>query len=463
MKLRAEDVRADLAADGRVEAAGCAPEVVFAGVSTDSRAAVEGRLFVALAGERFDAHDYVPDVLARGARGVVVRRGALAGLPAGDYARYGVEDPLRALQAIARGSLRRQRPLVVAITGSNGKTTTKDLTVAALGAGGGRVHGTQGNLNNHIGVPLTVLARTGDEEFLVAECGANDFGELDLLSRLLEPDVVVITNIGRAHLERFGSEDGVRRAKSELLAALRPAGRAILNADDASFDALAARAGRDRVTSFGFAPAADFRIESAAPLDAARQLLVVRGVQITLARPGRGNARNAAAALAVAGTLGRDLAAAAAALERCSYTGGRSDWQRLGDVDVLDDTYNANPDSMAQALELLVLRPGRRLAVLGDMLELGPEADRLHAVLGRQVAAAGIEHFLALGPHMAHAVQSAGAAGMGDRARHFATHADLVAALRALLRPGDGVLVKGSRGSRMERVVAALADAAGVT
>ena len=150
---------------------------------------------------------------------------------------------------------------MIAITGSNGKTTTKDLTVAALGALG-RVHGTRGNLNNHIGVPLTVLARQGDEDFLVVEAGANDFGELDLLSRLLSPDVVVITNIGRAHLERFGSAAGVLRAKAEILNGLSPDGHAVLNADDPTFAVLSARAGAARVVGFGFAPSADYRIES---------------------------------------------------------------------------------------------------------------------------------------------------------------------------------------------------------
>jgi UDP-N-acetylmuramoyl-tripeptide--D-alanyl-D-alanine ligase len=454
MKLRVEDVLDDLrllepAVAGRTR------DFVFEGVVTDSRHDVAGRRVAALAGDRFDGHDFVADVLARGARGVVVRRGVLASQEWKEATALGVDEPLVALQQIARGSLVRARPQVIAITGSNGKTTTKDLTVAAL-ASMGSVHGTRGNLNNHIGVPLTVLARRGDERFLVAEAGANDFGELELLSKLLEPDVAVITNIGRAHLEKFGSQDGVLRAKSELLTGLRPGGVAVLNADDPYFQPLVRRAGRARIASFGFALQATYRIETARPLDAATQELVVNGVRFVLPRPGRGNARNAAAALAVGAELGGDLHAAAAALAAAVFTGQRSAWVRCGDLDVLDDSYNANPDSMAQALELLAARPGRRIAVLGDMLELGGETPALHARLGTEVTAAGIDHLLGLGPHMQHAVDSARAAGMGERARHFASLEALVTALQALARPGDAVLVKGSRGSRMERVVAAL-------
>jgi UDP-N-acetylmuramoyl-tripeptide--D-alanyl-D-alanine ligase len=457
VKLRAVEVLADLVAGGPVESDGCTRDVVFDGVTTDSRQDVRGRLFVALSGDRFDAHAFVPDALAGGAAGVLVRRDMLSTLPAGPGARIGVADPLRALQALAHASLARRPVRVIAVTGSNGKTTTKDLVAAAL-ATRGRVHATRGNLNNHIGVPLTVLARTGDEDFLVAEAGASDFGELELLSRLLEPHVAVITNIGRAHLERFESRQGVARAKGEILAALRPDGRAVLNADDDFYATLVARAGgAARVASFGFAPDAAYRIEAQRPLDAGRQELTVRGVRFVLPRPGRGHAANAAAALAVADLCGADLAVAAAAFEHATFTAGRSAWSRVGDLDVLDDSYNANPDSMALALETLAAAPGRRIAVLGDMLELGADAAALHAQIGAQAAAAGVDYLFGYGPAMAHAVDAAARAGLGTRARHFDDHAALATALREVARPGDAVLVKGSRGSRMETVIAALA------
>jgi UDP-N-acetylmuramoyl-tripeptide--D-alanyl-D-alanine ligase len=447
-----------LAGEGAVEAVQCAPQAEFDGVITDSRADVAGKLFVALSGERFDAHQFVPEVLSRGAAGVIVRRDALASLPPGPQPRWGVEDPLRALQTLAARSLVRHPVRVVAITGSNGKTTTKDLVAAAL-ATAGRVYATRGNLNNHIGVPLTVLARRGDEDFLVAECGMSGFGELELLSRILQPHVAVITNIGRAHLQQMGSPAGVARAKAEILTALRAEGRAILNADDAFFALLSERAGgASRVVSFGFAATAAYRIESAQPLDAGRQELQVRGVRFILPRPGRGNASNAAAALAVAGECGADLGRAAAAFATAAFTAGRSAWTDVGGVAVLDDTYNANPDSVALAIETLAqARGGQRVAVLGDMLELGPESAALHAQVGALAAAAGIDALLACGPQMVHAVQAAQRAGMGARARHFADHAALVEALRTVVRAGDAVLVKGSRGSHMEIVIAALA------
>jgi UDP-N-acetylmuramoyl-tripeptide--D-alanyl-D-alanine ligase len=452
MNLRADEVRVDLERSGPLRASGTAAERVFTGVCTDSRQDVAGKLFFALVGEHFDAHEFVGDVVRRGAAGVVVRDAAFDTLRDENLACYGVADTLRALQTVARASLARARPTVVAITGSNGKTTTKDLTVAALGVRG-RVHGTRGNLNNHIGVPLTILSRRGDEAFLVAEAGTSGFGELELLSRILAPDVVVITNIGRAHLETLGSQDGVARAKAELLVGLRSPGIAVLNADDAYFDRLVARAGAARIVSFGFAPHADYRVESQRALEGGRQELVVHGARFVLERPGRGNAANAAAALAVATELGADLGTAAAAIGQCEYTGQRSAWSHWGGVDVLDDTYNANPDSMALAIELLAARRGRRIAVLGDMLELGPDSARLHAEVGAQVAAAGIEHLFGLGAGMAHAVERARRAGVA--ARHFTDHAPLIEALQSLVTAGDAVLVKGSRGSRMEHIVAA--------
>lgn len=456
MKLLAAEVAADLGNAGLVHASLGRPGTAFDGVCTDTRQDPAGKLFIALQGEHFDAHDFVSQALAAGARGVVVAADRAAGVPPGDHAVFAVPDTLVALQQLAKASLARHRPQVIVITGSNGKTTTKDLTVAALGALG-RVHGTRGNLNNHIGVPLTVLARHGDEDFLVVEAGANDFGELDLLSRLLSPDIAVITNIGRAHLERFGSAAGVLRAKAEILNGLSPGGHAVLNADDPTFPELSARAGAARVVSFGFAPSADFRLESQRVLEAESQEITLRGVHCTVPRPGRGNALNAAAALAVAGTLvPGELRAAAAAIATARFTAQRSAWTRAGDILVLDDTYNANPDSMAQALDMLAAQPGRRIAVLGDMLELGPDAAALHAEVGRHAAALQVAHLLVVGPGMAHAAAAASEA-LGSRARHFADLEALLVELQALLRPGDAVLVKGSRGSRMERVVAALA------
>jgi UDP-N-acetylmuramoyl-tripeptide--D-alanyl-D-alanine ligase len=454
MKLLASEVEADLRAAGPLRTRNVELDLCFTAVSTDSRGDVEGTLFVALQGERFDAHDFALLALGKGARGLLVASATWERWRGVQAACFAVEDPLSALQQLARASLRRHPTQVVAITGSNGKTTTKDLTLAALSSAG-MVHGTQGNLNNHIGVPLTVLARSGEEAFLVAEVGANDFGEIEFLSKLLRPHVVVITNIGRAHLERFGSLQGVLRAKSEVFRGLRPGGTALLNADDPARAQLSLAAAGLRLRTCGFAMDADYRIEKTRALDSQSQELVVRGTPIHLQRPGRANAWNAAVAFATACELGAAPRAAADAMAACTFTRQRSCWLDLGDVRVLDDSYNANPDSMLQALTLLGEHPGRRVAVLGDMLELGEATESLHAELGAQVAASGVQLFFGFGPSMRHAIRAASRAGVAE-SRHFEECGTLVDALRQSVRPGDAILIKGSRGSHMERVVESL-------
>ncbi len=453
--MKATDVEIDLGTAGPVQRRAVTETLVFAGVSTDTRLEVGESLFVALRGERFDGHDFVTLAVERGARGILVALDTWERWQTLPVACFAVPEPLHALQQLARASLQRQPLQVVAVTGSNGKTTTKDLIAAAL-ASAAKVHATRGNLNNHLGVPLTVLARQGDERFLVAEIGASDFGEIETLSHLLCPDVAVITNIGHAHLEHFGSLQGVLRAKSEIFAGLRPSGVAVLNADDPRFSELERMASPARRVTFGVAAHADYRIESAHADDAEHQVLQLNGISVRLARPGRGNANNAAAAFAVACELGCDPALVARAIETCVFTKQRSSWTHVGHVRVLDDSYNANPDSMAQALEVLATSPGRRIAVLGDMGELGSTSAALHAELGRRVAQAGIDLLLATGVEMSHAVQAAARAGLGDAARHHAEFTALVEDLRVTLRPGDAVLVKGSRSARMERVLDAL-------
>ena len=275
MRLMGSEIRQDL---GGAEIQGLRDEQAFEGVATDTRQDVEGRLFVALQGENFDAHDFVQDAVRGGAQGILVRRDTWSrwqGLPVACIA---VDDPLAALQKLAHESLRRHPAGVIAITGSNGKTTTKDLVAAAL-ASIGPVYATQGNLNNHIGTPLTVLARHGRERFVVAEIGANDFGEIEMLSRLLLPQVAVITNVGRAHLERFGSVQGVLRAKVEIFQGLGDAGLAVLNADDAFLADMRRAAQPRRSITFGFAPEADYCIEESRDAGGVRLLLAGGGTR----------------------------------------------------------------------------------------------------------------------------------------------------------------------------------------
>lgn len=461
MKLAAEHVAQDLQSLA-VRSRNIAASVVFDGVCTDSRAAPEGQLFVALQGERFDGHDFVGSAVERGARGVLVASRTWDRWRELGIVCFAVDDPLRGLQQLARASLLRHCSTVAVITGSNGKTTTKDLThsaVAPLGA----VWGTRGNLNNHIGVPLTVLQRRGDEPTGVVEVGANDFGEVELLSQLLGPRVAAVTNIGRAHLERFGSIQGVVRAKSEVFTGVVEGGTAVLPGDDAHLDSLrrAAEAVSARAVTFGFDAACEYRIEALEPEGPHGQVVHLNGTRAHVHRPGPANARNAACAFAVACELGVAPEAAAAGMEHCEFTQQRSAWKIIGDVRVLDDSYNANPDSMLQALALLRAYEGRRIAVLGDMLELGDASAALHAELGEHVVAAGVSLLLAMGDGMRHTVRAASAAGLRSAAQHFEAFEDLETALRDALQPGDAVLVKGSRGSRMERVVEALH--AGVT
>ena len=452
MRLDSARVRDNLHTAGVLVQAHGLDGRAFAGVSTDSRAIAPGCLFVALRGERFDAHAFVRDAVAAGAAGVVVDARA-ARLDLSGACVYVVGDTLQALQAVAGATMQHTPVCTVAITGSNGKTTTKDLTYAAVRTLGPTA-ATSGNRNNHIGVPLTILGRPDEARYLVAEVGANHFGEIELLSRLLLPQVTVITNIGHAHLEAFGSLDGVARAKSEIFTGLRDDGVAVLNADDAYTPRLRERLGRHRCVTFGFDAHADYRVVRRETGDAT-QVLEVRGARFVLQRPGNANASNAAAAFAAASELGGSADRVAAALGAAAYTGQRSCWVSAGDIDLLDDTYNANPDSMRQAIELLRGRHGRRVAVLGDMLELGPHAEALHAEIGRVVAQAGVQVFIATGAHMAAAVREAARAGV-PAAVHCAAMDDVLDAVRTHVRPGDVVLVKGSRGLRMERVVAAL-------
>jgi UDP-N-acetylmuramoyl-tripeptide--D-alanyl-D-alanine ligase len=455
MRLQASQVVEDLHASGGCRAEGPLGATEFLGVSTDSRQETEGSLFVALRGDRFDAHDFVADAVRGGARGVIVERNVPETAEGAEgVCTFQVEDSVRALQALAAASLRRHPVQSVAITGSNGKTTTKDLTAQAL-ATLGPVHATRGNRNNHIGVPLTILERRGDERFLVAEMGANDFGEIGLLSRLLQPCIALITNIGRAHLERFGDVEGVTRAKSEIFEGLLPDGLAVLNADDPRTPELQRRLAEQRIVHFGFSAEADVHIDAARDLPDGGQMLQINGQRLRLPRAGAGNARNAAAALAVAVALGAEMATAAHALESTVFTAQRTVWVTLGDVQVLDDTYNANPDSMREALKLLQARPERRIAVLGEMLELGASVRALHEGIGRKAHEAGVALLLGYGEHMRHTVRAALAAGV-PAARHFEDMTQLLQFLQQELQPGDAVLVKGSRGCRMERVVEAL-------
>ena len=416
-------------------------------VTTDSRAAGPGTVFFALAGDRFDGHDFVGDVLARGGTGAVVAEShasARAEVPAGSFV-VGVDDPLVALGQLARSVRRSADVPVIGLTGSSGKTTTRDMIAAVMRTAGSGL-ATTGNFNNLVGLPLTLMHLQDDHAWIVLEMGMSAPGEIRELARIAEPGIRLVTNVAAAHLEFFADLDGVARAKGELFEDARPGEVLITNADDPR-SALFPRPDGTREIRFGARAEADVRIlrVDAADLDGSRAVLSLFGDELTcdVPLPGRHNVAQA-------------TASAAATLSGVRVTGGRMQVREIGDVHVIDDTYNANPRSVAAALETLVTGEGggRRFAVLGDMLELGVTGAELHREIGETAAALDVDRLMVTGPLGRHLAEGARAAGMSpERVGWYASHDDLVHDLLAELEAGDRVLVKGSRGMHMERVV----------
>jgi UDP-N-acetylmuramoyl-tripeptide--D-alanyl-D-alanine ligase len=428
------------------------PAGQFTAVGTDSRTLAAGELFVALEGPRFDGHDYLPAVAAAGAAGAVVRRAhpALACLE--------VADPLAALGRLAAAWRGRFDLPLIAVTGSSGKTTIKELLAAALAAGLGPVLATRGNRNNHIGVPLTLLDLRAAHRAAVIEMGMNHRGEIAHLADVARPTVGVIGNAGAAHLEGLGSVAAVARAKGELIERLPADALAVLNADDAHLPLWRELAGARRVITFGLDNPAEVTAEYTLGADGSALELRTPAGAATARLPllGRHNVMNALAATAAALAAGADLADIAAGLATVRPVPGRL-YPLAGKAGarLIDDSYNANPLSVRAAIEVLAGLPGERLLVLGDMGELGADAARLHAECGAAARAAGIEHLVTLGPLTAHA-----ATAFGKGALACSELAAAIDAVGALLQPDVTVLVKGSRSAGMERVVQALAAGA---
>jgi UDP-N-acetylmuramoyl-tripeptide--D-alanyl-D-alanine ligase len=433
-------------------------DAVVVGVSIDSRTCRPGEAFFAIRGVRQDGHAFLGDALARGATAAVVSRyPAEVALPA-DFALVLVEDTTHALQRLGAYHRRRLDIPVVAVTGSNGKTTTKELAAAVL-ARRFRVLKPTGSLNNQWGVPLTLLGLEPAHQAAVLELGMNAFGEIAALAQLALPTVGVVTTIAPAHLEGVGSLEGVQKAKAELVQAIPPDGVVVLNADDPLVRALGAQA-RGRVLTYGRAPEADVRLGEVTPDAGGLAFTVADGgapVPVRLPLAGRHNAWNAAAAAAVGVALGVPLADAAAGLAGAAPVKGRLVWREAGGVRVLDDTYNANPVSLRAALDALRdAGPGGRMwVVFGDMLELGAASDRAHEDAGRWIAALPACGLATAGAAARDTAAAAAAAGCPDVAA-CATPEEAAARLAGRLAPGDRVLVKGSRGMRMERAVEAL-------
>jgi len=429
----------------------------FRGASLDSRRIAPGELFVALPGDRVDGRRFAGAALAAGAAGVLADAGGEPPAPAPaprDGAVVLLATDARAALTTLAARWRAALPVAVAaVTGTNGKTTTKDL-LAALLAAAGPTHATAGNLNNTLGLPLTLLGLTAAHRFAVIELGASAEGDIARLAPLVAPRVGVITNASPAHLAEFGSLEGIVRGKGELLDALPADGTAVLNADSHGFAAWAARA-RCRLATHG-ETGGDSRWRWRPAPEPGHGLLELEGRTWDVPLPGRHNGANLAAALLAARALGVADAVAAAGLARFAPSPHRGHLERIGGALVLDDCYNANPASMLSAAAALVSLPGDgpALAVLGVMAELGETSAQLHRQTGERLAATGLDELLAVGPG-AEALAEGFAAAAPGRARWVATKPEAARWLAARAVPGARVLVKGSRSAGMEDILAA--------
>ena len=432
------------------------------GVSIDSRTIREGELFVAIRGDRFDGHDFVPEVIKRGAWGALVERTALEekfSILGGLKNILPVEDTLAALQEMAYSHRRTFSVPVVGITGSNGKTTTKEMLAGILQQQG-PVLKNEGNLNNHIGVPLTLLRLNAGHKAAVVEMGMSAPGEIDTLARFIGPDVGVITNIGPAHLEFLKSMDLVAQAKGELFNHLKSDGTAVLNADDHYFDTLKNKF-NGRVLSFGIDTKADVRAEDIRQEKNFTDFTIRADgstVNVRLRAVGKHNVYNALAAAAAALAVGMSLDAVKYGLDDFVPTAMRSEIRQVQGRTVLADCYNANPASMEAALATLIsLKSGKKaIAVLGDMLELGETTFEAHMAIGATAARLGVDLVITLGPLAKHIGAGAIDAGMTkDRVLEAGSHVEAAVLLKQVSRPGDAVLIKGSRGMKMEKILEA--------
>jgi len=439
----------------------------FARVFIDSRKPAVDGIFIAIIGEVHDGHTFVSDVVDQGVRGLVIGRKEADHLPIAQWKQMGVtavavQDTTRALGDMAAFNRRRAAASVVAITGSNGKTTTRQMTAAVVSQRYATLT-TAGNFNNQIGLPLTLLGLESGHQLAVVELGTNFPGEIIRLAEICTPDVGVITNIGPAHLEGLGSIEGVAREKGSLLKGLRPNGKAVLNADDLLVRQLAGQTDRE-VHLYGFAPDAEVTADNVAERQNGISFtLKIAGEneQVRLNSPGRFMVINALAAAAVGNLLGITAAEIKAGLEAFEPVSGRLNIQHTpGGLHIIDDTYNANPESMKAALTTLaVMRAAARgIFVAGDMLELGRQAASLHSQIGYLAAQSGISRLYACGSHADSMADGARKAGMAADSVITGSREELIEALAAWLQPGDWVLVKGSRGMAMEKVVQKLKE-----
>lgn len=430
------------------------------GISTDTRTLPPGSAYFALAGDRFDGHDFLDRALEAGAALLVVDRAPEPGIvaAAGKTAILQVGDVMEALHRLAVAYLGQFTLHKVAVTGSTGKTSTKEMLYHILSERFQTVRNL-GNYNNLIGLPLSVFAVDETTEAAVFEMGMDRLGEIRTMASIVRPTVAVITNVGHSHLERLGSRERILEAKLEIATYLQPSDTLVINGDN---DLLAAtHYGGYRLLRVGHGPDADARIAREETLGARGVAfqLVFRGEaeEFTVPIPGTHNAGNGALAATAALCLGIPLREAAVGLARTAGSDKRLRIERTGGITIIDDTYNASPDSMRAALDVLAdVEADRRIAILGDMFELGPEEAELHRLVGEYASQKGIDVVLSVGKNARHISDAAGKAGA--RSMHFENRELLRDVLDQWIREGDAVLVKGSRGMQMDAIAAYLAE-----
>ncbi len=429
------------------------PETLITHLSTDSRTTRPGDLFVALPGENFDGHKFVNDAFVHGAVGAIVEQN-WGGKTPPDFALLRVADALAAYQQIATRYRRSLGLKVVAITGSNGKTSTKDFTASVL-ARRFRVTKTEGNFNNHVGLPRTMLEAGAADEIAVWEIGMNHPGEIAPLAQLAQPDVAIITNIGVAHIEFMGSREAIAQEKGDLAASLGPNGTLILNSADEFAQTIAQRT-HGRVMFAGIEQG-EVQARDIAQTASGAEFSILEGAHLchaVLPVPGMHMVQNALLAVAAGRVFGVSLEDCAVGLAAAPLTKARLQIKTIHGVQFIDDSYNANPDSTKAALHTLaeLETDGQRIAVLGQMLELGAEAKRGHHEVGAVAASLGINRLIALGPGAAEIAAGAEAGGL-TKSSVVASAEEAADLLGESARPGDLVLVKGSRSARTERVL----------
>jgi len=441
----------------------------ISGVSIDTRTIRQGEAFFAIRGDRFDGHDYLTNAMRAGAGLAVIAEEKLVALGGLRFPLLVVTNTLEALERLGRAARKRTKARVAAVTGSVGKTTVKEMLRLALSACG-KTHASLASHNNHWGVPLSLANLPADARYAVFELGMNHPGEIEKLVAMVRPHVAAITVVAPAHIGAFDSVEDIARAKAEIFSAVEAGGTAIMNADDKQFELLrelASSSGIRKILTFGRKPGSDYRQSRLRSSGGNSNLSVSHGnasVSLKLAAAGAHMASNALCTLAVAHALGADIAKCADALGGFSVGAGRGQRHRLAhkkrEFELIDESYNANPVSMEAAIGMLAQTPagphGRRIAVLGDMLELGKHSERLHRGLARPLRAKRIDRVFLVGPEMA---ALAGTLSKKLLCGHFDEAGKVVTPLLASLKGGDVVMVKASNGLKFASLVRALLDA----